>query len=1144
MCLDELLYPPINLQASVTGGDDVNLTWEPSDADQWLRYDDGVNVDAVGLTVGGTFGASARFPSSVTFPLTGKVLTQMEIYIWSLPSNCTIKIYGQGTPTSPGSVLLSQDVTSLITSANSWYLLTLSSPVPITGDDIWIGYEVTHLAGEYPAGLDAGPANPDGEWFGVGGSWSRLGFNENYNIAGFVTDPGPNGKLNTIPLAYNSSHPKVKNDQLKKIEVSNTKFSFTGIKGSVQTVSNFINSKTNLSDLQLNNGNGAIDATFTGYNVYRNDVEIAHNITPLLYNDLNRPAGSYSYKVTSQYVQGESAPAGPVNVVIVPAPAVIPFTETFETWPNNWSVLNGTQTNQWFVGAVAGAHGGSNSAYVSNDGGTTYAYTNTATSVVHLFRDIQLSNSQGAGYNFKFWWKGNGEATYDFLKVYLVETSVTPVEGIELTTGQIGTEYSMVGTNYVEVTITIPEALTGTTKRLVFSWKNDNTVGTNPPVSIDDITITAVPFTPALSGDYTVGVSAFNKITGKNIYFDKVVNKVMKEVDVEVPAVEKGKELQAETTTSFKTETVKRLMEVEEISWIPMENGQPYTGDLYVNKADHPEIDFPEGTDGVYSTITLAVAALNAGGVTGPVRFLLTDATYPSETFPITVNILSASLPTATNTVTIRPNVGVTSLIQGAVANSRLFWIRNSYVSIDGSNSGGTDRSLTIENTSTTGPQVIVFGSTGTTPIVGNVLKNCNIINGATSSSAVIVTDGTTPGNAGYFTNITIQNNSIQKAYIAVYNNAVVAPGNGNGLLIIGNDLNTSGTNALGNVGIYVQGVDGATVTGNNIANFESVSGQTDRAIWFASGTKNSIAEKNKIDNIGYSGSFGYGGMGIAVSSATTAANNVVRNNFISHMFGDGDSYVTFGGTYSPIGIYIYSTQTGIDVYFNSVNLYGNTLNYDANSASFGIFLGTGSTADIQDNIIVNNLGLLGATGYGSIGVYLQTAVAQLEMSNYNDIFVNATGTGVKNVGQVAATGYITLADWQTATTQDANSISANPEFISDTDLHITPGSTVVAGMGVTIATVTTDIDGDTRLNPPDIGADEFGAGATTFDFSVPSNQRVEYGISPGIKSTRSECRYLVAKPNGNSMGIQWYFIRSKNNYNTWRRLLDEKRRC
>ena len=81
------------------------------------------------------------------------------------------------------------------------------------------------------------------------------------------------------------------------------------------------------------------------------------------------------------------------------------------------------------------------------------------------------------------------------------------------------------------------------------------------------------------------------------------------------------------------------------------------------------------------------------------------------------------------------------------------------------------------------------IGSTGTTPI-GETLKNCIIINGITSSSAIVVSDGTAPGTAGYFSNITIQNNSIQKAYMGVYNIAVMAPGNGSGLLITGNDLN------------------------------------------------------------------------------------------------------------------------------------------------------------------------------------------------------------------------------------------------------------------------------------------------------------------------------------------------------------------
>ena len=289
----------------------------------------------------------------------------------------------------------------------------------------------------------------------------------------------------------------------------------------------------------------------------------------------------------------------------------------------------------------------------------------------------------------------------------------------------------------------------------------------------------------------------FNQVTGKNIYFDKVVTKVMKEVDVEVPVVqtkvEKGQELQADATaTSYKPQTIKKLMEVEEISWIPMQNGQPYYGDLYVKKVESPEFNYPVGTDGIYATITAAVADLNLRGVGGATTFLLNDASYTTgETYPIVINVANeGNFPTATNTVTIKPNTGVTALIQGASAAGQIFKILNSYVTIDGSNAGGTDRSLTIENTSVTTPQVIVFGSTGTTPIVGNTLKNCIIRNGVTSSTAIVVSDGTAPGTAGYFNNITIQNNSIGKAYMGVYNIAVMAPGNGSGLLITGNDLN------------------------------------------------------------------------------------------------------------------------------------------------------------------------------------------------------------------------------------------------------------------------------------------------------------------------------------------------------------------
>lgn len=473
------------------------------------------------------------------------------------------------------------------------------------------------------------------------------------------------------------------------------------------------------------------------------------------------------------------------------------------------------------------------------------------------------------------------------------------------------------------------------------------------------------------------------------------------------------------------------------------------------------------GTGGDFATLTAAFAALNANELCGPVTLSLLDASYSSaETFPLVLNANPAA--SATNTVTIKPASGVSPSISGALT-STLVKILNPYTIIDGSNSvGGTSRDLTITNTSATTPQVLVIGSVGTTPIVGVTLKNTILINGVNTSSALIVSDGTTAGNAGYFNNITIENNSIRKAYAGLYVNAAVATGNGS-VLITKNDLNSTGADAIRYIGIYVQGADGAVVSKNNIGNFDGTTGEDDNGIWFASGTKNSTIEKNQIFNLNYLGTSGYGGRGIAVSTAVTGSNIMISNNMIYNISGDGYTATT---DYIA-GINVYGTQTGVKIYHNSINLYGNTLNYTSATAH-GLFLGTGSTADIKDNIIVNNLGLLGTTGIGSVGIYLQTSAAQLEACNYNDIWVNPTGSGVKYIGQIGSTGYTSLATWQTASSQDANSVSVDPKFQSNSDLHIITSYPNVNNIGQYLASVPTDIDGDTRNDPPDLGADEY----------------------------------------------------------------------
>jgi len=173
------------------------------------------------------------------------------------------------------------------------------------------------------------------------------------------------------------------------------------------------------------------------------------------------------------------------------APATLPLTEGFESGWNNWIVVNGTQTNKWCVG-TATFHNGTQSAYISNDGGTTNNYDITSTSVVHIYKDIAF-DANSLNFPLTFWWKGYGESSsYDYLQVFIVDTGVTPVAGTRLTSGQVGSNYNMQSA-WTQANITLPATLSGTVKRLVFSWWNDGSGGTQPPIAIDDISLTATP---------------------------------------------------------------------------------------------------------------------------------------------------------------------------------------------------------------------------------------------------------------------------------------------------------------------------------------------------------------------------------------------------------------------------------------------------------------------------------------------------------------------------------------------------------------------------------------------------------------------------------------------------------------------------
>ncbi len=155
-----------------------------------LNYD-GDNVDAIGLTSGGTFFGASRFPSELTAVYEGYELQSVDVFVKDAPTSFKLIIWNAGTTTSPGEILHEQ---VFVPTDNSWNRIDLSAPLAITGTDIWVGVETTHSAGNFILGIDAGPAASDGNWISMNATeWERLsdyGLSRNWNIRANLTFNG------------------------------------------------------------------------------------------------------------------------------------------------------------------------------------------------------------------------------------------------------------------------------------------------------------------------------------------------------------------------------------------------------------------------------------------------------------------------------------------------------------------------------------------------------------------------------------------------------------------------------------------------------------------------------------------------------------------------------------------------------------------------------------------------------------------------------------------------------------------------------------------------------------------------------------------------------------------------------------------
>ncbi|MGB5530783.1 MAG: right-handed parallel beta-helix repeat-containing protein, partial [Ignavibacteriaceae bacterium] len=251
-----------------------------------------------------------------------------------------------------------------------------------------------------------------------------------------------------------------------------------------------------------------------------------------------------------------------------------------------------------------------------------------------------------------------------------------------------------------------------------------------------------------------------------------------------------------------------------------------------------------------------------------------------------------------------------------------------------------------------------------------------------------------------------------------------------------------------------LQQVAGLEIINNRIDNRPALNASWSYAIWIDTCWQTLKITENRILLAGLNNGLGAKGGIFLRGFIGSTERGLVANNFIRMWIQPG---VVAGAS----GIQVLPTVfEGCDFYNNTIWITGGPT-----QVCYPLYVATSTASSemhIKNNILINETDGLAMFSYNA---------QSTSQSDYNDLFSNGSNLVAWN-----AQYYPDLASYQSATGQDLHSISANPLFVADDDLHIKSGSPV-DGKGTPLAEVPRDIDNQLRsLTVPDIGADEYTA--------------------------------------------------------------------
>jgi hypothetical protein len=672
---------------------------------------------------------------------------------------------------------------------------------------------------------------------------------------------------------------------------------------------------------------------------------------------------------------------------------------------NGWTVANTPNSpyNAWWVGS-APAQFPTNAAYVSDDvAGATHTYSTTQGNQIHFYRDVTFPAGEST-IDLSFDIVVQGENSWDMLQVSLVPTSVTPtgvasypgsgfgpiIPGAEV----LGT-FVLLGTSVQSISISIPASLAGNcdapaTWRLVFSWKSDTSVGTQPPAAIDNISLTsatpsamplpsASPFTinntlPTSGTNFNNFTDAINWLNGalacgpEPIVFNVSANQVFNEDPPEITATGDAlNEIIFQKAGAGANPVIRKLSPGTIASTTIIGNN----GDAIITIVGGDYITFDAidlETDPTFSGVGLIEYGYylkKASGTDACKNVTIKNCNITlNKTAVYSFGIFVSNI-SGTATVTVTSEGGRSENIKifnNTISNAyggiqlRGFIAPAPYNLYDQNIEIGEEGGNTITNFG--GVATAVYGIY--TIYQNNCKINNNTIQGGDGSTGVVYGIFMTTSNNGSYdvddNNISLTSNSTTSLLVGIYST-------------IGTTGNTSNV---------------VNIRGNTMTNFLRPS-ETSGATYFIYSTANAPFEFNILNNTMGSSSFPGNGAIYGIYNISTPPNMVVDGNTVSN--------ITRGGTTSTALFYGISS-TGSSTTHNTV-ISNNTIHSLTGNGSSGAVGGL-NFLTVNNCVIVKNR-IYNITSNNASAVV--NGIAMTSVTNaqiYNNLIsgLNAPSTG------------------------------------------------------------------------------------------------------------------------------------------------------